>query len=31
MSTNAGAGHLSLITKPGAVTEIIETAVDATG
>jgi pimeloyl-ACP methyl ester carboxylesterase len=37
MSTNAGAhistvnaGHLSLITRPSAVTDIIETAVDAT-
>jgi pimeloyl-ACP methyl ester carboxylesterase len=37
MSTNAGAhistvnaGHLSLITRPNAVTNIIETAVDAT-
>jgi pimeloyl-ACP methyl ester carboxylesterase len=37
MSTNAGAqistvkaGHLSLVTRPNAVTDIIETAVDAT-
>ena len=37
MSTNAGAqistvdaGHLSLITRPGVVTNLIETAVDAT-
>jgi len=37
MSTNAGAqistvnaGHLSLVTRPNAVTNIIETAVDAT-
>jgi hypothetical protein len=37
MSTHAGAqistvnaGHLSLVTRPNAVTQVIETAVDAT-